>query len=297
MKKMTAAERSQLLRRIIIWLCIVAALLVASLVLPGGGGGEKESISAVMRDAVLHDANRVSLFGGKEVNPGLISGMIVTAVLLLGAALIRVLVIPKFRYVPGRLQLCLELVVGLFDGMAKESSPRRNKFLGVYLFAAGVYVFVGTMFEMFGLQWMTTTGRSITLPAPLSDVNGAIALGCLSYLIILSGGIAGNGIKGVKATLKEFSLPISMSFRLFGALLSGLLVTELVYYYINLSYILPVVVGVLFTLLHAVIQSYVLTMLTAMFYGEVSQHEPEPEKEPKPVRAQHHSRKDTPQVA
>ena len=39
MKKMTAAERSQLLRRIIIWLCIVAALLVASLVLPGGGGG------------------------------------------------------------------------------------------------------------------------------------------------------------------------------------------------------------------------------------------------------------------
>ena len=58
-----------------------------------------------------------------------------------------------------------------------------------------------------------------------------------------------------------------------------------------------VVVGVLFTLLHAVIQSYVLTMLTAMFYGEVSQHEPEPEKEPKPVRAQHHSRKDTPQVA
>ena len=115
--------------------------------------------------------------------------------------------------------------------------------------------------------------------------------------IIVSGGVAGNGIRGVGLALKEFSLPISMSFRLFGALLSGLLVTELVYYYINLSYILPVVVGVLFTLLHAVIQSYVLTMLTAMFYGEVSQHEPEPEKEPKPVRAQHHSRKDTPQVA
>lgn len=71
-----------------------------------------------------------------------------------------------------------------------------------------------------------------------------------------------------------------MSFRLFGALLSGLLVTELVYYYINLSYILPVVVGVLFTLLHAVIQSYVLTMLTAMFYGEVSQHEPSRRRSP-----------------
>ena len=75
--------------------------------------------------------------------------------------------------------------------------------------------------------------------------------------------------------MKEFSLPISMSFRLFGALLSGLLVTELVYYYVQLSYVLPVLVGVLFTLLHALIQAYVLTMLTALFYGEVSER-PEP---------------------
>ena len=80
----------------------------------------------------------------------------------------------------------------------------------------------------------------------------------------------------MKATLKEFSLPISMSFRLFGALLSGLLVTELIYYYIQLSFVLPVIVAVLFTLLHALIQSYVLTMLTALFYGEGS--EPSPKK-------------------
>ena len=166
------------------------------------------------------------------------------------------------------------------------SSPRRNKFLGAYLFAAGVYVFVGTMFEMFGLQWLTTTGRSITLPAPLSDVNGAIALGCLSYVVILSGGIAGNGIKGVKATLKEFSLPISMSFRLFGALLSGLLVSELVYYTISLSFVLPVLVGVLFTILHALIQTYVLTMLTANYYGEVSEPpKKKAKKEKKPAGA------------
>ena len=36
-----------------------------------------------------------------------------------------------------------------------------------------------------------------------------------------------------------------------------------------------VLVGVLFTLLHALIQAYVLTMLTALFYGEVSER-PEP---------------------
>ena len=96
-------------------------------------------------------------------------------------------------------------------------------------------------------------------------------LGVLSYGVIFSGAIAGNGVRGIGKALKEVSLLISMSFRLFGALLSGLLVTELVYYYISLSFVLPVIVAVLFTLLHALIQSYVLTMLVALFYGEMSE--------------------------
>jgi F-type H+-transporting ATPase subunit a len=72
-----------------------------------------------------------------------------------------------------------------------------------------------------------------------------------------------------------------MSFRLFGALLSGALVTELVYYYMTLSIVLPVLVGVLFTLLHALIPAYVLTLLVSMFYGEVSEKAPPKEKKKK----------------
>ena len=256
------------------WILVVAILAVACFLIPSTAN--HETIQEAMRDAVLHESGRISLFGLKNVNPGLISGMVVTAFLLIVAALIRVFVIPKFQYVPGKSQMLLEQVVGMFDNLAKSNSPHRNGFLGAYVFAAGVYIFVGTLFELFGVQAVSISGTSISLPAPLSDVNGAIALGCLSYLVILSGGIAGNGVKGIGKTLKDFSLPISMSFRLFGALLSGLLVTELIYYYIQLSFVLPVIVAVLFTLLHALIQSYVLTMLTALFYGEVS--EPSPEK-------------------
>ena len=237
----------------------------------GKTGGEKESIKEVMRDAVLHETNKISLLGIKDVNPALISAFTVTGILLFAAIIIRIFVIPKFKTVPGKFQIVLEEAVGFFDNLAKSNSPHRNSFLGAYVFSAGAYIFMSTLFELLGLQGITTTGRSIALPAPLSDINAAIALGCFSYLIILSGGIAGNGIKGIGLTLKEFSLPISMSFRLFGALLSGLLVTELVYYSIKLSFVLPVAVGVLFTLLHALIQTYVLTMLTSLFYGEVSE--------------------------
>ncbi|MEY8419173.1 F0F1 ATP synthase subunit A [Oscillospiraceae bacterium 44-5] len=248
-----------------------AALVLLLGALLAGSPGRSESVQETMRDAVLHDVNQISLFGLKAVNPGLISSFLVTAVLLLAAVVIRAFVIPRFQYRPGRLQLALEEAVGLFDGMARGDSPHRFKFLGAYIFAAGAYIFVGTLFELLGLQAMTVHGQPITLPAPLSDVNAAIAMGTLSYLVILSGGVAQNGIKGVGKTLKEFSLPISMSFRLFGALLSGLLVTELVYYYISLSFVLPVLVGVLFTLLHALVQTYVLTMLVSMYYGEVSE--------------------------
>ena len=259
---------------LLVWLLLLAALLAASLAV--GGLPKGESIREAMRDAVLHEENKISLFGLLDVNPAVISGFTVTGVLLVFALLVRLFFVPHMKTVPGRFQLLLESAVGCFDGLAKESSPHRNRFLGGYVFAAGAYIFIGTLFELFGLQVVTTRGLSVALPAPLSDINAAIALGCLSYLVILSGGIAGNGLRGALNTLKDFSLPISMSFRLFGALLSGLLVTELVYYYIHLSFVLPVAVGVMFTLLHALIQTYVLTMLTALFYGEVS--EPHPRK-------------------
>ena len=256
-------------RALALWLILIAVPLALSFVV-GHGGGHTD-VQTAMRDAVLHDVNRVSLFGLKDVNPGLIAAMTVSGILLLAAALIRIFVIPRFSEVPGRFQLLLEQAVGTLDGLALVKEPGKRTFVGAYVFAAGVYIFVGTLFELFGFQAVTTTGASVTLPAPLSDVNAAICMGCLSYLVIFGGGVARNGLRGAGATLKEFSLPISMSFRLFGALLSGLLVTDLVYHYPALSYGVPVVVGVMFTLLHALIQTYVLTMLVGMYFAEVTE--------------------------
>ena len=257
-------------RMMLIIFGVIAAVLILGIVLTAGNAGEEEDIQTVMRDAVLHDTFRVNIFG-MEVNPGLVAAFTVTGVLALFALIVRIFVIPRFTMVPGKFQMLLETLVGFFDNLAKSNSPHLNGILGGYVFAAGVYIFTGTMLELFGFQVVTTTGNSVALPAPLSDINGAIMMGCTSYLFIMTGGIAANGVKGIFKTLKEFSLPISMSFRLFGALLSGALVTELVYHYTALSYVLPVLVGVMFTCLHALIQAYVLTMLVSLFYGEVSE--------------------------
>ena len=266
--------------RFIIVVSLVLVLLLVGSILTYDGGTD-ESIKVVMRDAVIHENNKMNFFG-LTVNPSIISAYLVSAILLVIALLIRIFALPRFKTVPGKFQIVIEAWVGYFDNLAKTNSPHLNGALGAYVFAAGSYIFLGTIFELFGVQWTTTTGHSMSLPAPLCDINGAIAMGVFSYGFIMSGGIRKNKIKGVALTLKEFSLPISMSFRLFCALLSGTLVMELVYFTIKLSFIVPVLVGVLFTLIHAVVQAYVLTMLTSIYYGEVSEvHEKKSRKKKK----------------
>ncbi len=266
-------DRKKRTRFIIVIGCILAVLL--ALIIMTGGSKEEEPIKMVMKDAVLHEYAKVRFLGIMDVNPAVISAYTVTGIIFVFSLIVRIFVIPRFKVVPGKFQLLLEQAVGIFDGLATSNSPQRHKFLGAYVFTAGTYIFIGTMFELLGEMVPTISGGSVALPAPLADINGAISMGVFSYCVILSGGIAGNRIKGVLGTLKDFSLPISMSFRLFGALLSGALVTELVYYYITTSFIIPIFVAVMFTMLHALIQAYVLTMLTALFYGEVSSKEEE----------------------
>ena len=266
----------------------VIALLIVGIVFTNGLYERDATIQETMQDAILHEGDKISLFG-LMVNPGLISAYIVTGVILLFAAAVRIFAIPRFKTVPGKFQLVIEGAVGMFDNMARTNSPYKNNFLGAYIFAAGAYIFIGTLFELVGVPWQTAAGMSVTLPAPLSDINGAIALGCLTYVFILVGGITSTRVRGLGRTLKEFSLPISMSFRLFGALLSGMLVTELVYYYLALSFVLPVVVGVLFTVMHALVQAYVLATLTALVYGEVTEPYHKKTKQPKQSRQQKQS--------
>ncbi len=265
--KHTISKRRK--RFLIIWLSAVVVLLGAVMLtlhlFPPVD--HAQSIKEIMKDAVLHDRGKVAFFG-MSVNPAVPTAYIVTALLLSAAALIRIFAIPRFGSVPGKFQSIIEILVAFFSGMARKNSPQKSRFIGAYIFSAGVYVAFSTLFELFGIQTTTTNGTIITLPAPLSDINAALAMGLSSFGVIFVSGVVAGGWRGIVRTLRDVSLPISMSFRLFGALLSGLLVTELVYHSITLSFFLPVLVGILFTLVHALMQAYVLSTLVSIFYGE-----------------------------
>lgn len=266
-KKNKKGEKMKKKINIVLIIIAILSLVGGFLIKPSGHGHE---LKDAMKEAVIHEVDKVNIFG-IHANPSAMAAIVVSIILVLFAIIIRLFVIPKFKRIPGKFQLLLEQLVLIFKNLAKNNSPHSYKILGPYVFAAGIYIAVSTLFELVGMQVIATNGNAVTLPAPLSDLSAAIAMGVMSFFFIMSGGIASNGFKGILKTLKEFSLPISMSFRLFGALVSGLLVMDLVYHSLYLSLGLPVIVGVLFTLLHAFIQAYVLTLLVSIYYGEVSE--------------------------
>ena len=103
--------------KLALWICAIVVLLVASILVPSVQ--KTETIQVTMRDAVLHETNKISLFGIKDVNPALISAMVVSGILLVFAVIVRIFVIPRFKMVPGKFQMLLEQAVDLFDGLAK----------------------------------------------------------------------------------------------------------------------------------------------------------------------------------
>lgn len=224
------------------------------------------NIAEVLRDAIMPEGFEVA---GVNISPGIVSAIIVAGFLLLVAAVIRIFFIPRMRTVPGKCQALLEKAVEFFADMAKANSPHRMGYIGPFAFAAGLYIFCGTMFELVGLQ-IVADGKVYTLPAVMTDINACIAVSLSAFLSIMVGAIRANKLKGGLSALIDFSLPISMSFRLFGSLLSGLLVTELVYQVTALycSIVVPAIVAVLFTMIHAIVQAYILPLLTTLFYGE-----------------------------
>ena len=70
---------------LVVWLALIVATLAGAILC--GTGQRAETIQETMRDAVLHETNKVRLFGLLEVNPAVISSLVVVGILLAAALL------------------------------------------------------------------------------------------------------------------------------------------------------------------------------------------------------------------
>ncbi|MGN1099297.1 MAG: FoF1 ATP synthase subunit a [Christensenellales bacterium] len=223
-----------------------------------------QNLSEVLTEAMNPESVNI---GGIEITTSLISAVIVTVFLLIMCLIVRFVCLPRFKDVPKGFQALLEWVVDFFDGIAKENSPLARKSVSPYIVTCGVFIFFGTMIEMLGLRPV------------FADINSCLALALCTFFLINYFGVRKNGpigritsyfrTSGIAAPFRMLSdliTPVSLTLRLYGSILSGFLIMEMIYAVVAI--IVPIPLSLVFTVFHAVIQAYIFSLLSSLFIGE-----------------------------
>ena len=159
---------------------------------------------------------RVDLFGF-SVSSTVLVAWIIIAVLLIGAAIIRIAVIPRFKETPRGLQNVLELMVSEMSKFTKERLGHENEGLSVYFFAIAALFLGSAVVELFGIR------------PPTTDLTMAFSYAMITFILINYYGIRKKGFGGRLKTflqpmpamapfklLSDIAVPVSLAGRLAG---------------------------------------------------------------------------------
>ncbi len=208
---------------------------------------------------------------GISVSISVVIGWYIVGALTVLAVLFRVFALPRFQQKPKGLQNVMELAVEKLSDYCESSlSHPLGENLGAYMFTVAVYLIACAMVELVGQR------------APSSDLLMTFALALITFILINYYGIRQKGISGrLKSmaqptpiifpikVLSDIATPVSLACRLFGNMLGGMIVMELLYYALgNLSFGIPAVLGLYFNVFHPLIQTFIFITLSLTFINE-----------------------------
>lgn len=207
----------------------------------------------------------VFTIGDFEVTQTMVSAVIVIAALIIFAAVVRIFFIPRWQKTFDKksgFRLFLEAMVGMFEGSADSTvGSYGKKFVGPWYFGAAALICLGTLIELFALR------------PPTSDLSFALAMGFSTFIIIHIYGFRKKKVKRLLHYLNPMSLisdvvlPFSLALRMFGSVFSGFLIMHLIYS-LPFPIAYPALGNVMFTIFHALIQSYIFMFLSMSFIAE-----------------------------
>ena len=225
--------------------------------------------SASSQFKVAISPTRMDIFGF-SVSSSVVVAWIVIAALVLFAVLVRIFAIPRFQEKPRGLQLVLETAVEAISNLTKDKFGHENDGLASYFFALAA-LFVGSaIVELFGIR------------PPTTDLTMTFSYALVTFVLINVYGVRKKGVKGRLKTLtkpnaviapfkllSDIAVPISLACRLFGNMLGGMIVVELVYFALGaFSVGIPAVLGLYFNAFHPLIQFFIFINLSLTFIGE-----------------------------
>lgn len=228
------------------------------------GDSTEELTNELLEQLTCETVFEIPIFGGIGVDEAVVVTWIIMAVLaVLSIVFVRNLKVEN----PGKVQLALESVItwgsDFFEGIIGKSNKRYIP----WLMTVALYLAVANLIGLAGFK------------PPTKDLNVTAALAIMSMLLIEYSGIHKNGLKHwcVHFTkpvpvvtpvlvLEIFIRPLSLCMRLFGNILGGFVVMELVKAVV--PFLVPIPLSFYFDIFDGLLQAYVFVFLTALFMNE-----------------------------
>lgn len=183
----------------------------------------------------------------------------------------------RLKTIPGKRQVIAEIIVGWIYKFTRDNMGEENESFAPYIGSIFLFIACGSALGLLGFRPVT------------ADLNVTFALSGLTFILIQASSIRKLGVKGKLKEmcdpfpfmfplkiLEDLTLPVSLSLRLFGNILGGMIVVELwmhlMEYLSGLLTDVPFLRAVtvlplngFFDMFEPVIQTYIFTMLTMVF--------------------------------
>ncbi|NLF35448.1 MAG: F0F1 ATP synthase subunit A [Clostridiales bacterium] len=186
---------------------------------------------------------------------------------LIALAIVVRIMLRRFQEVPKGFQNVVEAVVEVFDNFILNSAGERFMPMGMWFFTVFIFIFVSNISGVVGLR------------PPTADWATTFAFAMATFILMLMSGLRyrkGGYIKSFFQPhpiffplnlIGELAKPISLSFRLYGNVLSGVILMTLVYSIapVFVRFGLPVVLHTYFDLITGALQTYIFCILSLMF--------------------------------
>lgn len=187
--------------------------------------------------------------------------------ILIAIALITRIKLKSFKVVPTGFQNIIESVVEIFDDFTTNTMGQKLSYIAPWFFAVFIFVLLSSFLSIFGLR------------APTADFPTAFALALASFVIMILMGFRHKKGKYLKTLFEpnfiffpinfigELAKPISLSFRLFGNVLSGTIILTL-YYALTPLLVqigIPALLHGFFDIVLGALQTYIFVILSYMY--------------------------------
>ena len=192
------------------------------------------------------------------------------AILIIAAVLLRFTVARHFEELPKGAQNMLEAVVEAVAKYTDAQAHGTGEFLCSYILTIIVLMLMSAFLELFRLR------------PPTADISMTFSLAFMTFILINAYGVKKKGAAGrikslasptpavfIFRVISEFAIPVSMACRLFGNMLGGMIVIDLLYMALGSNAVgIPSVAGLYFNVFHPMMQTFIFITLTLTFINE-----------------------------